>query len=224
MRENTTMKEGEMRCERERESEYELMRVRSEGNERELERECEDEMRERKERVGSGRGWERARSVVRDVGERYSTLYREISIMRICNFNASPNPAKLPKRKPAASTLRANPEHRGSSLVHPSPRSLRRVPGFRVPPPPPPALHFTPARPPSPLSSPSRNPITPRATSYVQQPNPHTRTRRAFLPRDQIDFVRVSSSGLLFSDFFAIVKRCLTLSSLTLAVGTDRIN
>ncbi|KYN23403.1 hypothetical protein ALC57_04277 [Trachymyrmex cornetzi] len=45
-------------------------------------------------------------------GERYSTLYREISIMRICNFNASPNPAKLPKRKPAASTLRANPEHR----------------------------------------------------------------------------------------------------------------
>lgn len=38
--------------------------------------------------------------------------------MRICNFNASPNPAKLPKRKPAASTLRANPEHRGSSLVH----------------------------------------------------------------------------------------------------------
>ncbi|KYM83917.1 hypothetical protein ALC53_05679 [Atta colombica] len=48
-------------------------------------------------------------------GERYSTLYREISIMRICNFNASPNPAKLPKRKPAASTLRANPEHRASA-------------------------------------------------------------------------------------------------------------
>lgn len=68
-------------------------------------------------------------------GERYSTLYREISIMRICNFNASPNPAKLPKRKPAASTLRANPEHRGSSLVQPSPRILRRVPGFRALPP-----------------------------------------------------------------------------------------
>lgn len=67
--------------------------------------------------------------------ERYSTLYREISIMRICNFNASPNPAKLPKRKPAASTLRANPEHRGSSLVHPPPRTRRRVPGFCALPP-----------------------------------------------------------------------------------------
>lgn len=69
-------------------------------------------------------------------GERYSTLYREISIMRICNFNASPNPAKLPKRKPAASTLRANPEHRGSSLgspTHPPPRPRRRrVPSFRA--------------------------------------------------------------------------------------------
>lgn len=65
-------------------------------------------------------------------GERYSTLYREISIMRICNFNASPNPAKLPKRKPAASTLRANPEHRGSSLVHPplSPSLPSSRPGF----------------------------------------------------------------------------------------------
>ncbi|KAL0119862.1 hypothetical protein PUN28_007941 [Cardiocondyla obscurior] len=57
---------------------------------------------------------------------------------------------------------------------------------------------FTPARPPSPLSPPSRNPITPRATSYVQQPNPHTRARLALsppsppLPRDQIDSVRVS--------------------------------
>lgn len=104
--------------------------------------------------------------------ERYSTLYREISIMRICNFNASPNPAKLPKRKPAASTLRANPEHRGSSLVHPPlPSSPSRVSALFPPPP------FTPARPPSLLSPPSRNPITPRATSYVQQPNPHTRMR-----------------------------------------------
>lgn len=119
--------------------------------------------------------------------------------MRICNFNASPNPAKLPKRKPAASTLRANPEHRGSSLVHPPPPVAPRV-SARLPPSP----SFTPARPPSPLSPPSRNPITPRATSYVQQPNPHTRTRRAppLLPRDQIDSVRVSSSRLLFSDFF----------------------
>lgn len=50
--------------------------------------------------------------------------------MRICNFNASPNPAKLPKRKPAASTLRANPEHRGSSLVHPPLPSSPSRPGF----------------------------------------------------------------------------------------------
>ena len=112
-------------------------------------------------------------------GERYSTLYREISIMRICNFNASPNPAKLPKRKPAASTLRANPEHRGSSLVH-SPLSLSLPPsrpGFSLRSL---LLPFTPAL--SPLSSPSRNPITPRATSYVQQPNSHTRTRRTSPP------------------------------------------
>lgn len=157
-------------------------------------------------------------------GERYSTLYREISIMRICNFNASPNPAKLPKRKPAASTLRANPEHRGSSLVHPLPltRSLRRSsPGF-----PRSSPLFTPARPPSPLSPPSRNPITPRATSYVQQPNPHTRTRRASLPRDQIDSVRVSSSRLLFPDFFAIVEALFyhLIASLSRQVGTGRIN
>lgn len=94
------------------------------------------------------------------------------------------------------------------SFTHPSSPLSR--PGFpRFPP------SFTPARPPSPLSPPSQNPITPRATSYVQQPNPHTRTRRASLPRDQIDFVRVSSSGLLFSDFFAIVKRCLATLSLS---------
>lgn len=69
------------------------------------------------EREADGMGKSEKRG--KRLGERYSTLYREISIMRICNFNASPNPAKLPKRKPAASTLRANPEHRGSSLVHP---------------------------------------------------------------------------------------------------------
>lgn len=61
--------------------------------------------------------------------------------MRICNFNASPNPAKLPKRKPAASTLRANPEHRGSSLVHPPRAVASRVSALFLPP-------FTPARPP----------------------------------------------------------------------------
>lgn len=37
----------------------------------------------------------------RPEGERkrewYSTLYREISIMRICNFNASPSPGNLPE-------------------------------------------------------------------------------------------------------------------------------
>ena len=64
------------------------------------------------------------------------------------------------------------------SFTHRSPpRCLRRVPGFSLRSL---LLPFTPA--PLPLSSPSRNPITPRATSYVQQPNPHTRTRRVSLP------------------------------------------
>lgn len=162
------------------------------------------------ERDGMGKSEKRGKRP----GERYSTLYREISIMRICNFNASPNPAKLPKRKPAASTLRANPEHRGSSRC--------RVPGFprsSVPPSPSVLLLLRLHR----CRPPSQNPITPRATSYVQQPNPHTRTRRASLPRDQIDSVRVSSFGLLFSDFLAIVKRCLATLPL-LCWYTGRIN
>lgn len=48
---------------------------------------------------------------------------------------------------------------------------------------------------------------------------------RASLPRDQIDSVRVSFPGLLFSDFFAIVKRCLaSLPPLTLVADWYRSN
>lgn len=130
-------------------------------------------------------------------GERYSTLYREISIMRICNFNASPNPAKLPKRKPAASTLRANPEHRGSSLVHPIPHSLRRA--SRV------------SAPLSPCSYASAfTAVASIAESHNASSNllcattqfTYSNASRTSLPRDQIDSVRVSSPELLFSDFF----------------------
>lgn len=144
--------------------------------------------------------------------------------MRICNFNASPNPAKLPKRKPAASTLRANPEHRGSSLVQPSPRILRRVPGFRALPPLP--VPFTPARPPSPLSSPSRNPITPRATSYVQQPNPHIRTRARFPPARSNRFRPCVVPRTFVFRFFSQLSSVVlaSLPPLTLAADWYRSN
>lgn len=146
-------------------------------------------------------------------GERYSTLYREISIMRICNFNASPNPAKLPKRKPAASTLRANPEHRGSS-PRSSPSPVLSV-ASRVS-----ALFPLPRRPRRPRVYSCASAFT-AVASIAESHNAssnllcattqstYSNASRASLPRDQIDSVRVSFSGLLFSDFFAIVKRCL---------------
>lgn len=136
--------------------------------------------------------------------------------MRICNFNASPNPAKLPKRSQQPQpfvpirSIAVLPSFATLLHHHHQRRHLHRLshPGF-------------PREPTSfPLSPPSQNPITPRATSYVQQPNPHTRTRRALPhPRDQIDSVRVVFR-FLFSDFFAIVKRrfaCLSLRSAALS-------
>lgn len=112
------------------------------------------------------------RAVEKERG-RYSTLYREISIMRICNFNALPNPAKLPKRSQQPQPF--VPIRSIAVLPSFATSTVFPVPGFR-------ALllrthhhHLLPF----PLSPLSQNPITPRATSYVQQPNPHTRTRRA---------------------------------------------
>lgn len=144
---------------------------------------------------------ERARNVVRArtrgerERERYSTLYREISIMRICNFNASPNPAKLPKRnqqQPQPSSCQSGASRffpRFTRLTLPSSAHLLRlVPRFlRVLFP---TFSFHPSHP-FPLLSLSQNPITPRATSYVQQPNPHTRTRRVHYPPARSNRFRV---------------------------------
>lgn len=150
--------------------------------------------------------------------ERYSTLYREISIMRICNFNASPNPAKLPKRsqqQPQPSSCQSGASRffpRFTLSLPSSAHLLRLVPRFL-------RLLFptfsSHRRIPFP-SSLSQNPITPRATSYVQQPNPHTRTRRVRYPPTRSNRFRVCCLWIFVSRFFlrlSFERRLVCLSS-----------
>lgn len=106
-------------------------------------------------------------------------------------------------------SLRANPEHRGSSRVSPASPSLRLVPRFlRLLFP---TFSFRRAFSPSPSLSHSlslslsQNPITPRATSYVQQPNPHTRTRR--YPPARSNRFRVCCLWIFVSRFFSFSLR-----------------
>ena len=117
--------------------------------------------------------------------EWYSTLYREISIMRICNFNASPSPGKLPKHNHPQTFVPI----RSLALPYPYPTFLpsHSQPLLLHPPPPPP-----PPPPPLlllllllslllllallPLYRLLWNAITPRATPYVQRPDPPTST------------------------------------------------
>lgn len=143
--------------------------------------------------------------------------------MRICNFNASPNPAKLPKRSQQPQPfVPIRSIARGSSLVLRSRLAPATPLRIRAPPPPLP--------PPPPASLPSQNPITPRATSYVQQPNPHTRTRRErrFFPPERSNRFRPCCLWIFVSPIFSrssnVVPRPLIVASLRsldlpLAVG-----
>ena len=89
--------------------------------------------------------------------------------MRICNFNASPSPGKLPKHSHPQTSVPI----RSLALPPPVPSCLLILSLFfffsvlpRPPPPPPLHLHRL-----------LRNAITPRATPYAQQPNPPTPQR-----------------------------------------------